>query len=269
MRELAPGAACVVADPTVPWTRRCSTPPARSLRLVANFAVGYDNVDLDACREPWREGHQHTRRAHQRHSGARAGAHTCRGAPPQEAERDLRAGRWTGWDPAAYRGLELSGATVGDRRPGQDRQPLRRAAARASGSSSSTPPARPRRRPRRRSGRGGSICEELLRRADVVSLHAPASAETRHLIGADGAAAGSGPTRCSSTPRAARWSTWTRVAAALARGAARGGRARRLRGRARGAAGDPRRRRGPFSTPHIGSATLRPATRWRAPSRRT
>jgi len=27
--------------------------------------------------------------------------------------RDLRAGRWSGWDPAAYRGSELSGATVG------------------------------------------------------------------------------------------------------------------------------------------------------------
>ena len=30
-----------------------------------------------------------------------------------DAERDLREGRWQGWDPAAYRGLELRGSTVG------------------------------------------------------------------------------------------------------------------------------------------------------------
>src|SRR3989442_15475697 len=48
--ERVRGAAAIVADPTVPIDEELLDAAGPSLRVVANFAVGYDNVDLDACR---------------------------------------------------------------------------------------------------------------------------------------------------------------------------------------------------------------------------
>ena len=47
--ELAPGVEAIVADPTV-GSAGAAQRGRTALRMVANFAVGYDNVDLDACR---------------------------------------------------------------------------------------------------------------------------------------------------------------------------------------------------------------------------
>ena len=94
-------------------TRSCSTPAATALRVVANFAVGYDNVDLEACRE---RGVivTNTPDVLTEATAELALALTLAAARRMsDAERDLRAGRWRGWDPAAYRGIEICGATVG------------------------------------------------------------------------------------------------------------------------------------------------------------
>ena len=48
---LAPGVMAIVADPTVQVDAELLDAAGGTLRIVANFAVGYDNVDLDACRE--------------------------------------------------------------------------------------------------------------------------------------------------------------------------------------------------------------------------
>ena len=81
--------------------------------MVANFAVGYDNVDLEACRE---RGVivTNTPDVLTEATAELALALTLAAARRMsDAERDLRAGRWSGWDPAAYRGIELRGSTVG------------------------------------------------------------------------------------------------------------------------------------------------------------
>ena len=48
--ELARGVDAIVADPTVAVNDALLEAAGPTLRVVANFAVGYDNVDLDACR---------------------------------------------------------------------------------------------------------------------------------------------------------------------------------------------------------------------------
>src|SRR4029078_655177 len=48
---LAPGASALVADPSVAIDAEVRDGCAKGLGVVANFAVGYDNVDLAACRE--------------------------------------------------------------------------------------------------------------------------------------------------------------------------------------------------------------------------
>src|SRR6185312_9897858 len=73
----------------------------------------YDNVDLAACRERGVVV-TNTPDVLTEATAELALALTLAAARRMsDAERDLRAGRWTGWDPAAYRGLELRGATVG------------------------------------------------------------------------------------------------------------------------------------------------------------
>ena len=49
--ELVPGASALVPDPTVPVDGELLDAAGEGLKVSANFAVGYDNVDLDACRE--------------------------------------------------------------------------------------------------------------------------------------------------------------------------------------------------------------------------
>ena len=51
LRARVAGAAALVADPTVRVDGALLDAAGGSLKVVANFAVGYDNIDVDACRE--------------------------------------------------------------------------------------------------------------------------------------------------------------------------------------------------------------------------
>lgn len=179
---LAPGAAALVADPTVPVDAELLDTCGTGLKLVANFAVGYDNIDLAACRE---RGVlvTNTPDVLTEATAELALALTLAAARRMsDAERDLRAGRWTGWDPAAYRGIEITGSTVGVIGMGRIGT---RFAALAHGLGAEIVYSGPSRRPEAESELGARhlLVEELLERADIVSLHAPASDETRGMIG--------------------------------------------------------------------------------------
>jgi glyoxylate reductase len=179
---LAPGAAALVADPTVPVDAELLDTCGTGLKLVANFAVGYDNVDLAACRE---RGVlvTNTPDVLTEATAELALALTLAAARRMsDAERDLRAGRWTGWDPAAYRGIEIAGSTVGVIGMGRIGT---RFAALARGLGAEIVYSGPSRKPEAESELGARhlLVEELLERADIVSLHAPASHETRGMIG--------------------------------------------------------------------------------------
>src|SRR5690242_8753583 len=110
---MVPGAAALVADPSVPVDGELLDAAGESLKVVSNFAVGYDNVDLEACRERGVVV-TNTPDVLTEATAELAMALTFAAARRMsDAERDLRAGRWSGWDPAAYRGLEIRGSTVG------------------------------------------------------------------------------------------------------------------------------------------------------------
>jgi glyoxylate reductase len=94
-----------------------------------------------------------------------------------EAERDLRAGRWHGWNVNQYLGRDVHGATLGLVGYGRiGRAVARRAAGFGMRVTHHT------RTPTGEPGYLASL-EELLAGADVVSLHVPLSEGTRHLIG--------------------------------------------------------------------------------------
>jgi glyoxylate reductase len=184
VREIAAGAEVLVADPTVGVDAELLDAAGPGLRLVANFAVGYDNIDLEECR---RRGIAVTNTPDVLTNATAELALTLTLAAARflsEGERDLRAGRWQGLEPAAYRGLELSGATVGV--VGLGRIGSRYAELLAGFGVELLYTARsPKPEAEARLAASRVELEELLRRSDVVSLHAPASPETHHLIDAD------------------------------------------------------------------------------------
>jgi glyoxylate reductase len=140
------------------------------LRIVANYAVGVDNVDLEACRR--------------RGVIVANTPDVLTGATAEltmalmlallrrlaEGDRLIRRGeRWI-WAPNLMLGQGLAGLVlglVGYGRIGQEVARLAEAHGMRVVWTSRT---------------GGVPLEELLAKADVVSLHLPLSAETRHLI---------------------------------------------------------------------------------------
>lgn len=181
--EIVPGASALVADPSVPVDGEVLEACGDQLEVVANFAVGYDNVDLEACRERGVVV-TNTPDVLTEATAELALALTLASARRMsDAERDLRAGRWRGWDPAAYRGVEIWGSTVGVVGMGRIGH---RYARLARGLGAEIAYAGPTAKPEAESELGARRLElpELLEAADVVSLHAPATPETRGLIGA-------------------------------------------------------------------------------------
>ena len=179
--RLAPGAGALVADPSVPVEAELLDACGPELRVVANFAVGYDNVDLEACRERG-VAVTNTPDVLTEATAELALALTLAAARRMsDAERDLRAGRWRGWDPADYRGIEIRGATVGV--VGMGRIGYRYAGL-ARGLGAEIVYAGPSAKPQAEGELGARRLEfeQLLEAADVVSLHAPATPETRGLI---------------------------------------------------------------------------------------
>ena len=158
-----------------------ATPP---LRLVANMAVGYNNIDLEAAR---RLGILVTNTP-----GVLTEATAdltwalllavARRIP--EADRFTRAGRFTGWQPLLLLGAELTGKTLGIIGMGR----IGRAVARRA-SGFDMPILYASRQPlpadeERALNASTAPFEEVLRRADFLSLHIPYTPQTHHLLNA-------------------------------------------------------------------------------------
>jgi glyoxylate reductase len=183
--ELVQAAAAIVADPTVPIDARVLDAAGPPLRVVANFAVGHDNIDVEACRD---RGIAVTNTpdvltdatAELALALALAAARDLR-----TAEAELREGRWRhGWDPEGHVGIELSGATfgiVGMGRIGGRYAELVRPLAGALIYTSR----RPRAQVERVLDAHRVSLDELFERADVVSLHVPATPETARMVNAE------------------------------------------------------------------------------------
>jgi glyoxylate reductase len=148
------------------------------LQVVANAAVGYDNIDvatahslgIAVCNTP---GVLDDTTADLAFLLILAATRLA-----SDAERDLREGRWQGWGFGDHLARDVHGATLGlvgfgriaravaQRADGFDMEVIHTA--------------------RNDTGKTGFIptLDELLERSDIVSLHVPLSEATRHLIGA-------------------------------------------------------------------------------------
>jgi glyoxylate reductase len=176
-----PGAAALVADPTVPVDVPLLEAAGPGLRVVANFAVGYDNVDVAACRE---RGVVVTNTPDVLTNATAELAVALMLAAARrlgEVERLVRSGRWEGWEPGQLLGRELSGAVVGI--VGLGRIGTRVAELLRGFDVELLYTARsPHPEAEHRLGARYAELADLLTRAAFVTLHVPLTTETRHLI---------------------------------------------------------------------------------------
>lgn len=180
LRRVA-GADAIVADPTVPIDAEVLDAAGPKLRVVANFAVGYDNVDVDACRS--REVVVTNTPDVLTNATAELAVALMLAVARRlgEGERLLRGGRWTGWEPGQLLGRELAGAVVGI--VGLGRIGTRVAELLQGFEVDLLYTARARRpEAERLVGARYVALAELLGRADFVTLHVPLTPGTRHLI---------------------------------------------------------------------------------------
>ena len=113
LRKNAPGAAAVIADPSVRVDGDFLDVVGRSLKVVANFGVGYDNIDVDAVRA---RGLRATNTPDVLTNATAELAVALMLATARriaEADAFVRTGRWGRSAASAFLGRELSGATVG------------------------------------------------------------------------------------------------------------------------------------------------------------
>jgi glyoxylate reductase len=181
--ELVAGAAAVIPDSSVTVDPELLDAAGDGLRVVSNLAVGYDNVDLDACRQRG-VAVTNTPGVLTEATAELALALTLTaGRQLGDAERDLREGRWRGWDPGAYLGIELKEAVVGvvglGRIGYRYAEMVRALGAQVVYAARSD-------HPDAESELGAKRLEldALCDAATVVSLHAPGGPETKGLIGA-------------------------------------------------------------------------------------
>jgi glyoxylate reductase len=156
---------------------------APNLRIVANMAVGYDNV---SPAEAAKRGVvvTNTPGVLAETTADMAWALLMAGARNVVAsDRDTRAGGWTTWSPTAFLGRDVFGATLGIVGLGEIGEAVAR---RARGFEMRVLYASRTRKPEveQRLGVEFVTLDELLRQSDFVSLQTPLTPETRHLIGA-------------------------------------------------------------------------------------
>jgi glyoxylate reductase len=157
---------------------------APGLRIVANVAVGYDNVDVEAATRH-RVMVTNTPGVLTETTADFAFALIMAAARRvAEGDRFLRAGRFRGWAIDMLLGQDLSGATLGLVGVGRIGSGVARRARgfemRVLYTDAAPLPAEA----ERELGAARVELDTLLREADVVSLHVPLTPETHHLIGA-------------------------------------------------------------------------------------
>lgn len=160
--------------------------PDRRARIVANFGVGYNNIDVDAARKA---GVAVTNTPDVLTDDTADLAMTLLlmvARRTGEGERHVRAGEWTGWRPTHMLGTRVTGKTLG--LIGMGRIGRAVAARARNGFRMRVLFHDPYVSDEQASAVGAeraATIEDVLRDSDFVSLHCPATPETRHLMNAE------------------------------------------------------------------------------------
>lgn len=161
--------------------------PGRRARIIANFGVGFNNIDVAAAKA---QGLTVTNTPDVLTDDTADIAMTLLLTVARragEGERHVRHREWTGWRPTHMLGAKVSGKTLGLIGFGRIAKAVARRAHHGFGMrilfADPYPP-----KPEEARALGAELrptIEDVLRESDFVSLHCPATPETRHLMNAE------------------------------------------------------------------------------------
>lgn len=182
--ESVKGASAIISDLTVRIDSEVLDSAGPQLKVVANYAVGFDNIDLDACRA---RGIVVTNTPDVlTNATAELALALALAASRHLVQSDslVRSGKWHGWAPDQFLGLELSDSTIGTVGLGKIGT---RFAELARGFTSNLIYTNRSEKPGEedRLGLKKRTLDELLSEADLVSLHVPLCEETYRIIDAE------------------------------------------------------------------------------------
>ena len=163
-----------------------ATEPLRA-KLLANFGVGFNHIDVNAAKARGLSVSNTPDVLTDATADIAMILLLTVARRTGEGERHVRAGQWTGWRPTHMIGTQVSGKTLGLIGMGRIARAVARRAHHGFGMKvlfhDPFPPS-----PQEAAALGaeglGSL-EDVLERSDFVSLHCPATPETRHLMNAD------------------------------------------------------------------------------------
>jgi glyoxylate reductase len=155
---------------------------APGLKVISNFAVGYDNIDVDAATERGIPVGNTPGVLTETSADLAFGLMLAAARRISESERYVRAGQWRTWGPMLFLGRDVHGATLGIIGLGRIGQAVARRARGFRmrilyhGGSDD--------RAAHELGAEPRSLDDLLRESDFVSLHPPLTPETYHIIDA-------------------------------------------------------------------------------------
>jgi glyoxylate reductase len=180
--EAAEGAVGVLSNVTEKMDAEFMDAAGDGLRIIANMAVGYDNVDVEAAAE---RGIVVTNTPGVLDETTADTAFMLLLAAARrlgESERTLRAGRWEWWGPKLFVGVDVWGKTLGIVGMGRIGQAVARRGRGFGMEILYHNRSRNEDAENELDARYADL-DELLETADFVSVHTPLTEETRHLIG--------------------------------------------------------------------------------------
>jgi glyoxylate reductase len=174
----ADGALTMVTDRVTPAMLAANP----GLRIVANMAVGYDNIDPAAAGEAGVWVTNTPGILAETTADLAFGLLMAAARQIVLSDRDTRAGGWKAWSPTAFLGADVHGATLGIIGLGEIGTAVAR---RATGFRMRTlyTARTPKPEAERETGAVRADLDALLHESDFVSLHVPLTAETRHMLG--------------------------------------------------------------------------------------
>lgn len=155
---------------------------AKNLKIIANYAVGYDNIDIEECTK---RGIAVTNTPDVLTDATAELAWALVFAVARkvvEAHKFVENGKWTSWSPTLFLGTEIKGKTLGVVGAGRIGTAF---ALKSRGFENKVLYFSRRANPTLESTLGAKKVplDELLKESDIISLHLPLTPETYHIIG--------------------------------------------------------------------------------------
>lgn len=183
--KIVKGASAIVSVLTEKIDAEVMDRAGENLKIVSNYAVGFDNIDVDAARE---RGIYVTNTPSELGDAVAEFAITLMLAVSRkviDADNFMRAGRYKGWDPNLFLGQDLTGKTIGVVGVGRIGSVIAMRAKKVF-DMNILYTQRNRNRDFEKKTKAEYVkLNKLLAESDVVAMAVPLTKETHHMIGRD------------------------------------------------------------------------------------